>query len=1089
MPCTQDYNLNQTVVLEPRQTSYPFVEWIGPCASVSGNRCTVLMDQAKEVTAVFSAFHGSGVNVNASVTGEGTISTFIFASSLGFACPPTCSTRLPTGIYVIYFASPRNANWRAESFTINGQRVVGNLETAYPNVTRSVGVTMNANTTISANFVPVANPTLSVRVTGVGEVGNGDNTYSCSNRTSPCTREYSPNQSVTLFARSTGNYPFLGWIGPCTNTIGNQCTVLMDQAKEVTAAFAESINLFVRVTGEGAITSSPTGISCSSSAGCNALFPQSQAVTLTPIPAEGSRFSYWSGACTGTGPCTVTMSVAKSVTATFVKPVTVGNFTEFVPASANSDMTSIAQGPDGNLWVTQRGAHKIAKVTLDGSISEYDTPTRGGPYDIASGSSQDLWFTYLDANKVGRTTIGGSVTDYNLPVFDVAIRPSGISVGADGNMWIAEQNAHAISRIRATGDATRFSTPAVASAPRYIAMGHDGSLWFTESLANKIGRITTAGVITEFTLPTENAGIGDIARGPDGAMWFIEEQSRKIGRITMDGVITEFAVANTDVMTGAHITAGPDGNVWFTYGTSARLGQITASGTVTEYNTLSINGTTRGIATGSDGNIWYTDSAANKVGRLTLRPVRQGAVFSTAQDSSRSFLRFANTGTAAGRVGVSLLNPTTGALVNYWTSASIAPNASAQIYIDTIEKAGNAAFAKPQHYSVAVWPHMEGYVQHVLWKPSDGTLTNLSTCDTGVTATQAQLLNVHSTLLDQGYPSAIAISNTGSAAASAQLGIYDAVSGSKLGAFTTSSIAAGGQVTVDIAALEAGAGVSPGASLYHYVIKVENNFTGYLQHLLNNKSSSVITDMTTVCSLHQQAAVTRSAELKQGSVFASVQPDARSYVRFYNTGTAPGAVTVSLANALTGAKVRDWTSAMIPAGASHQIFIKDIEGASAGSADKYVLTARAQFDGAFQHILWRPADGTLTNLTTCNASVAADARQLMNVHSSLLSGPYPSSVVVNNTTAASARATIGIFDATTGARLGTYSSGDVGAGGHVIVPIDEIEAAANINPGSTIYHYVLKLEGSFSGYLQHLVNNKSSGVITDMTTTCLMKAA
>ena len=40
-------------------------------------------------------------------------------------------------------------------------------------------------------------------------------------------------------------------------------------------------------------------------------------VTLTPTPISGSVFTGWSGACTGTGACQVTMNAAQSVTATF----------------------------------------------------------------------------------------------------------------------------------------------------------------------------------------------------------------------------------------------------------------------------------------------------------------------------------------------------------------------------------------------------------------------------------------------------------------------------------------------------------------------------------------------------------------------------------------------------------------------------------------------------------------------------------------------------------------------------------------------------------------------------------------------------
>jgi uncharacterized repeat protein (TIGR02543 family) len=40
-------------------------------------------------------------------------------------------------------------------------------------------------------------------------------------------------------------------------------------------------------------------------------------VTLNAAPTTGSRFTGWSGDCAGTGACTLTMSQARTATATF----------------------------------------------------------------------------------------------------------------------------------------------------------------------------------------------------------------------------------------------------------------------------------------------------------------------------------------------------------------------------------------------------------------------------------------------------------------------------------------------------------------------------------------------------------------------------------------------------------------------------------------------------------------------------------------------------------------------------------------------------------------------------------------------------
>jgi endoglucanase len=68
-------------------------------------------------------------------------------------------------------------------------------------------------------------------------------------------------------------------------------------------------------TGSGTITSSPSGINCGST--CSASYASGTSVTLTAAAASASTFAGWSGACAGTGTCTVSMTAARSVTATF----------------------------------------------------------------------------------------------------------------------------------------------------------------------------------------------------------------------------------------------------------------------------------------------------------------------------------------------------------------------------------------------------------------------------------------------------------------------------------------------------------------------------------------------------------------------------------------------------------------------------------------------------------------------------------------------------------------------------------------------------------------------------------------------------
>jgi hypothetical protein len=77
--------------------------------------------------------------------------------------------------------------------------------------------------------------------------------------------------------------------------------------------------LSVSKTGSGTVTG--PGIDCGTD--CSELYASGTSVTLTATPASGWLFSSWSGACSGTGNCTLTMNSNKSVTAAFAPPLSV----------------------------------------------------------------------------------------------------------------------------------------------------------------------------------------------------------------------------------------------------------------------------------------------------------------------------------------------------------------------------------------------------------------------------------------------------------------------------------------------------------------------------------------------------------------------------------------------------------------------------------------------------------------------------------------------------------------------------------------------------------------------------------------------
>jgi hypothetical protein len=226
-----------------------------------------------------------------------------------------------------------------------------------------------------------------------------------------------------------------------------------------------------------------------------------------------------------------------------------------------------------------------------------------------------------------------------------------------------------------------------------------------------------------------------------------------------------------------------------------------------------------------------------------------------------------------------------------------------------------------------------------------------------------------------------------------------------------------------------------------------------------------------------------------GPIFSSVQTASRSFLRFYNSGTATAGVSVVFADDATSAQIGQWNST-VPVGAMLQFEIADIERELATLSpftkpQYYSAAILTSSPGVtFQHVLWQSVVGALTNLSTCSAGVGANRTTLTAVHSGLLQDSYPSSIVVNNTGLTVEAVTLGIFDARNNNRLGTYQSAPILSNGRLILPVAAIESAIPLTPPAGAFHYNVKAEGRFSGFLEHIVTNRPSSVMTDLTAFC-----
>ena len=163
-------------------------------------------------------------------------------------------------------------------------------------------------------------------------------------------------------------------------------------------------------------------------------------------------------------------------------PVT-GHVTVFpVPTPAASPL-GLALGSDGALWFVERAAAKIGRMTLDGTITEYPLATGSAPQRIVAGPDGALWFTELSGGKIGRITTAGALTEY-----PVSGGPVGITVGKDGNLYVALFASHGLDQVNRAGQVTgHWDLPAGALQ---VATGAGLTIWVADTFGGNVYRVT-----------------------------------------------------------------------------------------------------------------------------------------------------------------------------------------------------------------------------------------------------------------------------------------------------------------------------------------------------------------------------------------------------------------------------------------------------------------------------------------------------------------------------------------------------------------------------------------------------------------------
>jgi hypothetical protein len=251
-------------------------------------------------------------------TGEGTV----VSNPAGIECGPACEKETATfeeGALVTLTANPAAGSvftsWTGCTKTIEGTGAKGHTCTVQMTKALTVKAKFTAVQAITAKKDSAGN--------GFGTVSSSPGGIACGPTCTQATALFTEGSTVTLKAVAvTSTSQFAGW-SVCEGTEeGNLCKVVASAAKSATAKFnlipQFALTLSKSGGGTGTVSSSPAGISCGPTcSGAVAAYNTNKEVTLKAVAATGSTFGGWSGACSGTGECKVTMSAAKSVGAEF----------------------------------------------------------------------------------------------------------------------------------------------------------------------------------------------------------------------------------------------------------------------------------------------------------------------------------------------------------------------------------------------------------------------------------------------------------------------------------------------------------------------------------------------------------------------------------------------------------------------------------------------------------------------------------------------------------------------------------------------------------------------------------------------------
>ena len=172
-------------------------------------------------------------------------------------------------------------------------------------------------------------------------------------------------------------------------------------------ATLEPLNVARAGSGFGTVTTNPPAIDCGpATSACERGFVPDSNVTVTATPNPGSVFTGFSGACSGTAPCELTMDGAKSVVAEF-EPEFEVEWTSRTSV-ADNQWSSVAYGNGLFVAVAQSGSGNRVMTSPDGvNWAIRNTPVNNSWISVTFGNGLFVAVSYDGAGNRVMTSPDG----------------------------------------------------------------------------------------------------------------------------------------------------------------------------------------------------------------------------------------------------------------------------------------------------------------------------------------------------------------------------------------------------------------------------------------------------------------------------------------------------------------------------------------------------------------------------------------------------------------------------------------------------------------------------------------------------------